>query len=193
MILRRWRGFSWCSSWCSYSRLAEVVLLGTSPSLRTQTRPAIEFVSGEEGLRPKSHIFVYSFLEYVFTISLKYEEAPGPHCGGRGEMAVSSLRRNVVRLLCSTSDAVLSLSCSVHEEEGYGLDVPPVGSYVRPPSVPVLYAVCCVTFKGSPSCNKYWSGLHPRLEGRGADSCRSDGRAIAAWHKRGHGHAREGR
>ena len=55
----------------------------------------------------------------------------------------------------------------------------PVGSYVRPPSVPVLYAVCSVTFKGSPSLNKYWSGLHPRLEARGADSCRSDGRASA--------------
>ena len=66
-------------------RLAEVVLLGTSPSLRTQTRPAIEFVSGEEGLRPKSYIFVYSFLEYVFTVSLKYEEAPGPHCGAEGK------------------------------------------------------------------------------------------------------------
>ena len=50
-----------------------------------------------------------------------------------------------------------------------------------------------VTFKVSPYLTKYWSGLHPKLEGREADSCRSDGRATTAWHKRGHGHAREGR
>ena len=50
-----------------------------------------------------------------------------------------------------------------------------------------------VTFKVSPYLTKYWSGLHPKLEGRGVDSSVSDGRATAAWHKRGHGHAREGR
>ena len=57
--------------WCSRS----------SASLRTQTRRAIEFVSGEEGLRPKSYFFVFSFVEYAFTDALKYEDAPGPHCG----------------------------------------------------------------------------------------------------------------
>ena len=47
--------------------LEEVVCdMGKHDGVRTQTRPAIEFVSGEEGLRPKSYIFVYSFLEYVF-------------------------------------------------------------------------------------------------------------------------------
>ena len=44
----------------------------------TQARPAIEFVSGEEGLRPKSYFFEYSFLEYVFTDIQKYAKAPGP-------------------------------------------------------------------------------------------------------------------
>ena len=34
--------------------------------MRTQTRPAIEFVSGEEGLRPKSYLIVFTFHEYVF-------------------------------------------------------------------------------------------------------------------------------
>ena len=60
--------------WCSRS----------SASLRTQTRPAIEYVSGEEGLRPKSYFFVFSFVEYVFTVIQKYEEAPGTHCGAEG-------------------------------------------------------------------------------------------------------------
>ena len=58
--------------------------LGTSPFLRTQTRPAIEFVSGEEGLRPKFYFFEYSFLEYALTDTLKYAKAPGPHCGAEG-------------------------------------------------------------------------------------------------------------
>ena len=36
----------------------------------------MEFGSGEEGLRPQSYFFVFSFLEYVFTDIQKYEEAP---------------------------------------------------------------------------------------------------------------------
>ena len=36
-----------------------------------------------------------------------------------------------------------------------------------------------VTFKVSPYLTKYWSGLHPKLEGRGADSSLSDSCAIA--------------
>ena len=49
-----------------------------------------------------------------------------------------------------------------------------------------------VAFKVSPNLTKYW-GNPVATGGREADSCRSDGRAIAAWHQRGHGHAREGR
>ena len=45
--------------------------LGSS-SLRTYARPAIEYVSGEEGLRPLSHCFVLSFVEYAFMDALKY-------------------------------------------------------------------------------------------------------------------------
>ena len=52
--------------------------------LRMQTRPAIEFVSGKEGLRPKFYFLVYTFLEYTFTDALKYENAPGPHRGAEG-------------------------------------------------------------------------------------------------------------
>ena len=44
----------------------------------------MEFGSGEEGLRPQSYFFVFSFLEYVFTDIQKYEEAPGPDCGAEG-------------------------------------------------------------------------------------------------------------
>ena len=58
--------------------------LGRSPFLRTQTRAAIEFVSGEEGLRPKFYFFEYSFLEYALADTLKYAKAPGPHCGAEG-------------------------------------------------------------------------------------------------------------
>ena len=49
--------------------------------LRTQTRPAIEFVSVEESLRPKSYYIVFSFVEYAFTDALKYVKAPGSFCG----------------------------------------------------------------------------------------------------------------
>ena len=53
-------------------------------SIRTQTRPAIEFDSGEEGLRPESYHTVFSFLVYLFTDTRKYVNAPGPHCGAEG-------------------------------------------------------------------------------------------------------------
>ena len=52
--------------------------------IRTQTRPAIEFVSGEDGLRPKSYFLVFAFVEYAFTDALKYTMAPGPSCGAEG-------------------------------------------------------------------------------------------------------------
>ena len=55
-----------------------------SPSLRTQTRPAIEYVSGEEGLRPKYYFLVFSSAKYAFTLALKYIMAPGSSCGAEG-------------------------------------------------------------------------------------------------------------
>ena len=62
----------------------EVHLLLPLFFLRTQTRAAIEFVSGEEGLRPKSYYIVFSFVEYAFTDALKYVKAPGSFCGAEG-------------------------------------------------------------------------------------------------------------
>ena len=49
--------------------------------IRTQTRPAIEFISGEEGPRPKSYYIVFSSVEYVFADALNYVKAPGSSCG----------------------------------------------------------------------------------------------------------------
>ena len=47
-----------------------------SASLRAQTRPAIEFDSGEEGLHPESNHIVFPFLVYLFTDTRKYINAP---------------------------------------------------------------------------------------------------------------------
>ena len=55
-----------------------------SDVIRTQTRPAIEFVSGEEGLRPNFYLLDCTFPEYAFTDALKYEKAPAPHRGAEG-------------------------------------------------------------------------------------------------------------
>ena len=52
-----------------------------STSPRTRARPAIEFVSGEEGLRPKSYFFLYVFLKYTHMDALKYVRSPGSSCG----------------------------------------------------------------------------------------------------------------
>ena len=52
--------------------------------IRTQIRPAIEFVSGEEGLRPKSYFLDFSIVVYAFTLALKYIMAPGSSCGAEG-------------------------------------------------------------------------------------------------------------
>ena len=87
-----------------------------SMPLRTQAWPAIAFVSGE-GLRPKSYFFEFSFLDYVFTESLKYEEAPGPNAGQRGD-GEWPFRRPGFPRAGGTSDAVPLFSCSVHEEGG---------------------------------------------------------------------------
>ena len=62
-----------------------------NPFLRTQTRPAIVFVSGEEGLRPKSYFLVYTCLEYTFTDALKNVNAPGSFCGAEGKGGVDQL------------------------------------------------------------------------------------------------------
>ena len=67
-----------------------------SSTLRTQVRPAIEFVSGKEGLRPRIAVFVSCyfclrvlvFLEFVYWLFLKFVSAPGLS-GGRGEMAMA--------------------------------------------------------------------------------------------------------
>ena len=77
--------------------------------IRTQTRPAIEFVSGEEGLRPKSFFLVLPFITYAFTDAWKYEDAPDPRRGSRGDGhggTSSSRLATDVRLFGSTSDAV---------------------------------------------------------------------------------------
>ena len=65
-------------------------------TLRTQVRPAIEFVSGKEGLRPGIAAFVswycclrvLVFFEFVYWLFLKFARAAGPS-GGRGEMAMA--------------------------------------------------------------------------------------------------------
>ena len=73
-----------------------------SMSLRTQAWPAIEFVSGKEGLRPRFAIFaaiaafmpydvtlrVLVFFEFVYWDTLTFASAPGLS-GGRGEMAMA--------------------------------------------------------------------------------------------------------
>ena len=73
-----------------------------SMSLRTQAWPAIEFVSGKEGLRPRVAVFagitafmpydvmlrVLVFFEIVHWDTLMFAVAPGLS-GGRGEMAMA--------------------------------------------------------------------------------------------------------
>ena len=74
--------------------------------IRTQTRPAIEFVSDEEGLSPKSYYIEFSFLEFVFTVIQEYVMAPGSSFGaeedgGTAPLAVTgpSVAQCVVSLL----------------------------------------------------------------------------------------------
>ena len=57
---------------------------GGGEVIRTQTQLAIEFVSGKEGLRPKSYFTVLSFVEYDFTDALKFVKSPGSSCGAEG-------------------------------------------------------------------------------------------------------------
>ena len=76
-------------------RPSELYLL-VCATLRTQVRPAIEFVSGKKSLRPRIAVFVSSccslrvqvFFEFGNWDTLKFASAPGLS-GGRGEMAMA--------------------------------------------------------------------------------------------------------
>ena len=114
-------------------------------------------------LRPKFYFFEYSFLEYALTDTLKYAKAPGPHCGAEGRW-----RRCRIAGLAFYERAV-------HQ-------------------MPSLCFPAQCTRRGAPGMTFLLPvGRYVWPPSVRADSCRSDGRAIAAWHKRGHGHAREGR
>ena len=109
----------------------------SSASLRTQTRPAIEYVSGEEGLRPKSYFFVCSFLGYVFTVIQKYEEAPGPHGGAEGRwpwryFVVLTIQWRAVHQMLSL---LFPAQCTKRGATGLTFLLP-VGRYVGPPLSP---------------------------------------------------------
>ena len=77
--------------------MAAFGVLFISLPLRTQVRPAIEFVSGKEGLRPRIPVFVswyfclrvLVFLEFAYWDTLKFARAPGL-CRGEMAMAVAS-------------------------------------------------------------------------------------------------------
>ena len=64
--------------------------------LRMQVRPAIEFASGKEGLRPLFLLvgglfttpLVFVPFTFVYRDTLKFTSAPGPF-GGGGEMAMA--------------------------------------------------------------------------------------------------------
>ena len=85
-----------------YWVVAAFGVLCISTSLRTQVRPAIEFVSGKEGLRPRLPVFagIPAFMLYDVTVrvlvffkfgywdTLNFASAPGLP-GGRGEMAMA--------------------------------------------------------------------------------------------------------
>ena len=75
--------------------------------IRTQTRPAIEFVSGEEGLRPKSFFFVLSVVKYAHMHPLMYSISPGSSCGAEGcGGAVLPKHRSLPRVVRSLSESV---------------------------------------------------------------------------------------
>ena len=102
--------------------VANLGVLFISTTLRTQVRPAIEFVSGKEGLRPRVAVFVSSycslrvqvFLEFDNWDTLKFASAPGLS-GGRGEMAVAVASSDRLAFLrgavcaCCTLHQTLSL------------------------------------------------------------------------------------
>ena len=134
-----------------------------SASLRTQTRPATEFVSGEEGLRPKSYFFEFSFLEYAFTDTLKYEEALGPLCEGRwrsGRFVVLAFHGRAVHQMLS----LCFLAQCTRRGGGYGHDVLTPSREVRraPPQSLSVHRVLLqdgfevLLFKVFPNLTKHW-------------------------------------
>ena len=96
-----------------------------SPSLRTDSRPPIEFVSGEEGLRPKS----YFFLKYAFMNTLNYEMAPGSSCGAEGNWRSSAAEAQRLLRLTYAAGWWLDIVASEHEEPTEGLGVSILGEH----------------------------------------------------------------
>ena len=80
--------------------MATFGVLFISTTLRTQVRPAIEFVSHKEGLRPRIAVFVSSyfslqvhvFLEFGYWDTLKFASAPGSFGGIEERWQWRSLR-----------------------------------------------------------------------------------------------------
>ena len=59
--------------------------------IRTQTRPAIEFVSGEGGSASKVLLHRVFFPEFVFTVIQEYVMAPGSSFGAEGDGGTAPL------------------------------------------------------------------------------------------------------
>ena len=101
--------------------------------IRTRTRPAIEFVSGEQGLRPKSYFFVFSsIVKYAYMHLLKYLMALAPlleqrECGGAVLSKHSSSRELCVVCLPIRAAAFaagaprVQLRASYADWAGYGV------------------------------------------------------------------------
>ena len=132
-------------------------------------------------LRPKGLLLLALFLRVRLHGCLEVTEMPLVPVGGRGEMPTAIFRRPWLSTGRRAVHQMLSLflSCSV-----------PTRKLRRaPPQSLKRYAVCSrVAFKVSPNL-KHW-GIPVVTGGRGADSCRSDGRAIAVGQGCGHGRAR---
>ena len=97
-------------------------------SIRTQTRPAIEFDSGEEGLRPEAYHIVFSFVEYAFTDDLKYVMAPGPIVGQRGDGDVGASPRSACERYVRCALPVCSLCLTMFSFPQCRLIIDPAGS-----------------------------------------------------------------
>ena len=154
-----------------------------SASLRTQTRPAIEFVSGEEGLRPKTYFLVYSFIVHVFNGLPEVRRGPWPHWVSRGEMGYV-----VVAPVCRSA-AVQYIRCCpfsiLFNAPGGGLPGMTLFLSGRPPLSPcAVRRVQLVIFKGSSKPHQILEGgsipVGPR--GRLVPVRRSRHRCLAlAW------------
>ena len=92
---------------CALTHVVFDVFHLSSPSLRTQTRPAIEYVSGEKGLRPMSYFSVFCFVEYTLMHALKYSMVPGSSCGAEGMWRSSAVETQLLpRVVRSLSESV---------------------------------------------------------------------------------------